>query len=106
MIFQLFTHQHLFAEGHTSEIDADMRDGRPIWRGHRAFRQAPSVRRPRVVEEATEEEEEEEEEEVPQLNIWSALILLVVVTVLVACSSPPIPPEDPPIVQYSQVSLP
>ncbi|GAA5834669.1 hypothetical protein JCM3766R1_003635 [Sporobolomyces carnicolor] len=84
LIFQLFTHQHLFAEGHTSEIDADMRDGRPIWRGHRAFRQAPSVRRPRVVEEATEEEEEEEEEEVPQLNIWSALILLVVVTVLVA----------------------
>ncbi|GAA6023168.1 hypothetical protein JCM11491_003285 [Sporobolomyces phaffii] len=83
LIFQLFTHQHLFAEGHTSEIDADIVDGRPIWRGHRAFRQAPSVRRPRVVEEAAEDEEEEEEE-LPQLNLWSALVLLVAVTVLVA----------------------
>jgi len=64
-----------------------MRDGRQIWRGHRAFRQAPSVRRPQVVTEAAEEGEEEEEEEVPQLNLWSALILLVVVTVLVACES-------------------
>ncbi|GAA5967451.1 hypothetical protein JCM3765_001879 [Sporobolomyces pararoseus] len=84
LIFQLFTHQHLYAEGHSSEADASMQDGRQIWRGHRAFRQAPSVRRPRVIEEAAEDPEEEEEEEVPQLNIWSALILLVVVTVLVA----------------------
>lgn len=84
LIFQLFTHQHLFAEGHTSEIDADMRDGRQIWRGHRAFRQAPSARRPRAVEEAADDDVEGEEEEEPQLNIWSALVLLVVVTVLVA----------------------
>lgn len=61
-----------------------MRDGRQIWRGHRAFREAPSVRRPRAVEEATEEDEEAEEEEMPSLNVWSALILLVAVTVLVA----------------------
>ncbi|GAA5933333.1 uncharacterized protein JCM15063_001286 [Sporobolomyces koalae] len=83
LFFQLFTHQHLFAEGNTSEMDADMRDGRQIWRGHRAFRQAPSARRPRVIEEA-DENAEEAEEEVPQLNVWSALILLVGVTVLVA----------------------
>ncbi|GAA6059745.1 hypothetical protein JCM10212_001953 [Sporobolomyces blumeae] len=82
LIFQLFTHQHLYAEGHSSEADANVRDGRQVWRGHRAFRQAKSVRRPRVVEEAVEEEEEEEE--LPQINVWSALILLVVVTVLTA----------------------
>lgn len=66
-----------------------MQDGRQIWRGHRAFRQAPSARRPRVIEEAVEDGEEEEEE-VPQLNLWSALILLVVVTVLVACEPYPL----------------
>ena len=86
VIFQLFSHKHLYAEGNVTEAHEDVRDGRPIWRGHRVFRPAPSVRRPRVAEEATEEAEEEEEGEVPTINLWSALILLVIVTVLVACA--------------------
>ncbi|GAA6044351.1 hypothetical protein JCM8097_002782 [Rhodosporidiobolus ruineniae] len=89
LIFQLFSHTHLYAEGATSEEEAAaQRDGREIWgmRGHRAFRAARSVRRPRQVEEGETDDEDEETEEAT-MNIWVALGLLIVVTVLVALTA-------------------
>ncbi|KAI5481582.1 pentatricopeptide repeat protein [Pseudohyphozyma bogoriensis] len=85
LIFQLFTHQHLYVDvgRDQPEINAD---GRQLWGDHRALRAAKSVRKPRVLQEETGEEEEEEEE-IPQLSLWAALILLVIVTVLVAVTA-------------------
>ncbi|GAA5839985.1 hypothetical protein JCM11251_006581 [Rhodosporidiobolus azoricus] len=88
LIFQLFTHQHLYAEGATDPNDATLREGRQVWglRERRAFKQAKSVRRQqRRMEEGLDDEEEEEEE--PTLNKWVAMALLVVVTVLVALTA-------------------
>lgn len=77
LIFQLFTHQHLYAEG--SQADTEVaREGRSVFGRHRALVQARSVRKPRMLE---EEEGEEEEEEIPLLNLYSSLLLLAVVTV-------------------------
>ncbi|KAL8293474.1 hypothetical protein RQP46_000175 [Phenoliferia psychrophenolica] len=82
LIFQLFTHQHLYVEGHTDEAD----HSRPIWGmgERRALRQARSTRRPKLATVEDGEEEEEDEEEIPQLSLYAALVLLIVVTVLVA----------------------
>ncbi|GAA5888523.1 hypothetical protein JCM6882_008983 [Rhodosporidiobolus microsporus] len=89
LLFQLFTHQHLYAEGATDPNDAVLREGRAVWglRERRAFKPARSVRRTRRMEEGLAEDEEEEEEEEPTLNKWVALGLLVVVTVLVALTA-------------------
>ncbi|GAA5873193.1 hypothetical protein JCM8547_006811 [Rhodosporidiobolus lusitaniae] len=89
LAFQLFSHQHIFSDAPVDENDADLREGRRIWGmgDRRAFRQAPSVRRPRPVEAALEEGEEEEEAEEPTLNKWAACVLLVIVTVLVALTA-------------------
>ncbi|GAA5927332.1 hypothetical protein JCM1841_002210 [Sporobolomyces salmonicolor] len=84
LIFQLFTHQHLYADARTAEEEAHIREGRQVWKSHRAFKQAKSVRGARQVEEAVDEEEEEE---LPTLNKWAALVLLAVVTVLVALTA-------------------
>ncbi|CEQ41166.1 SPOSA6832_02856, partial [Sporobolomyces salmonicolor] len=81
LIFQLFTHQHLYADARTAEEEAHIREGRQVWKSHRAFKQAKSVRGARQVEEAVDEEEEEE---LPTLNKWAALVLLAVVTVMTA----------------------
>ncbi|GAA6011543.1 hypothetical protein JCM10207_002653 [Rhodosporidiobolus poonsookiae] len=87
LLFQLFTHQHLYAEGNADPNDEALREGRPVWgtKNHRAFRQAKSVRKQGRLE--TGQEEDEEEEEVAQLNKYVALGLLVVVTVLVALTA-------------------
>ncbi|GAA5856154.1 hypothetical protein JCM9279_004929 [Rhodotorula babjevae] len=89
LFFQLFTHQHLYAEGHVDHNDPKLRDGRQVWgmKEHRAFKQAKSVQRQRRLEEGLAEDEEEEEVEEPTLNKWAALVLLVVVTVLVAVTA-------------------
>lgn len=81
VFFQLFTHQHLYAEGPVDPDDPVVREGRPVWglKNRRAFKEAKSARRPRQLEEAGDGEEEEEE--TPSLNKWVALALLVVVTV-------------------------
>ncbi|GAA5891134.1 hypothetical protein JCM5296_004903 [Sporobolomyces johnsonii] len=84
LIFQLFTHQHLYADARTAEEEAQILEGRQVWRSHRAFKQAKSVRGARQMEDAVDEEEEEE---LPTLNKWAALVLLVVVTVLVALTA-------------------
>ncbi|KAM0748657.1 Calcium/proton exchanger [Meredithblackwellia eburnea MCA 4105] len=83
LIFQLFTHQHLYAEG---AIDDSADTSRPIWGmgEHRALRNARSARRPKIATVEDGSEEEEDEEEIPQLTLWAALALLVGVTVLVA----------------------
>lgn len=84
LVFQLFTHQHLYVDTPHHEGDADRSsDGRSVFgmKNHRALRQARSARR-RYVEEA--QDKEEEEEEIPTLSLWAALVLLVGVTVLVA----------------------
>ncbi|KAK4702012.1 Ca2+:H+ antiporter, partial [Phenoliferia sp. Uapishka_3] len=85
LIFQLFTHQHLYMEGPTTDEDRS----KPIWglpnhTSHRAFRQARSARQPKLATVEDGEEEEEDPEEIPQLSLYAALALLVLVTVLVA----------------------
>ncbi|BGP56441.1 hypothetical protein JCM8202_001819 [Rhodotorula sphaerocarpa] len=87
LFFQLFTHQHLFADGGADPNDPNIRDGRaiPLMKRHRAFMPAKSVPKDRREEEGFDDEEEEEE--LPQLNKYVALGLLVVVTVLVAVTA-------------------
>ncbi|BGP17737.1 hypothetical protein JCM10213v2_005778 [Rhodosporidiobolus nylandii] len=88
LAFQLFTHQHLYAEGNPDPNNETLREGRPVWglKEHRAFKPAKSVRLQRRLEEGIDEEDEEEAEE-PTLNKWVALGMLVVVTVLVALTA-------------------
>ena len=85
IIFTLFTHEHLYAEGPVDENSIDP-EGRVLFRDHRFLKAAKSVRRPRQLESAEDDEEEEEKEEC-QLNLWSAIILLLVVTVLVGVTA-------------------
>jgi len=85
IIFTLFTHEHLYAEGNLEDNAVDP-EGRVLFRDHRIMRVAKSVGRPRRLETAEEGEEEEEKEEC-QLNVWSAIILLVLVTVLVGVTA-------------------
>ncbi|GAA5820063.1 hypothetical protein JCM3770_002123 [Rhodotorula araucariae] len=89
LFFQLFTHQHLYSEGHVDHNDPILREGRQVWglKDHRAFKQAKSVQRQRRLEEGLAEDDEEEEAEHPTLHKWMALALLVVVTVLVAVTA-------------------
>lgn len=86
LVFQLFTHQHLYAEGRTEEADA-IGEGRLVYGlgDRRVMRPAKSVRKPRALEEDLDDEEEEEE--IPTLSLWAALILLTIVTVSQACLS-------------------
>lgn len=85
LIFQLFTHQHLYADGSGADTEA-AREGRSVWglKNHRALRQAKSARKARRDLSVEEEEEEEGEEEVPVLNLYSALLLLGISTVFIA----------------------
>ncbi|GAA5968250.1 hypothetical protein JCM11641_003783 [Rhodosporidiobolus odoratus] len=86
LFFQLFTHQHFYAEGEQDPNDASIREGRQVWKEHRAFKQAKSVRRRRVqLEDGLDDDDDEAEE--PTLNKWAALVLLIVVTVLVALTA-------------------
>lgn len=91
LVFQLWTHPHLYSETPSS---AETPDGHPTFGGHRIMRQARSVRTrtPHISvtpDEAGEEvePEEEEEEEVPTLNFVSAVLLLTLSTVLVGVTS-------------------
>ncbi|ORY76541.1 Sodium/calcium exchanger protein-domain-containing protein [Leucosporidium creatinivorum] len=86
LVFQLFTHQHLYAEGRSEETDVT-REGRLVYGlgDRRVMRPAKSVRKPRALEE--DFDDEEEEEEIPTLSLWAALVLLTVVTVLVAITA-------------------
>lgn len=88
LIFQLFTHQHLYLEGEPEDTEI-MREGRNLkikgLRDRRVMRPAKSVRKPRALEEDLDEEEEEEE--IPVLSLWAALVLLLVVTLLVAVTA-------------------
>lgn len=79
VIFQLFTHQHLYVEGPTVDEDRS----RQVWGmgERRALRQARSARQPKLATVEDGEEEEEEEEEIPQLSLYAALVLLIAVTV-------------------------
>lgn len=85
LVFQLFTHQHLYAEGRTEESEA-IGEGRLVYGlgDRRVMRPAKSVRKPRALEEDLDDEEEEEE--IPTLSLWAALILLTIVTVRCASS--------------------
>ncbi|EGG08244.1 uncharacterized protein MELLADRAFT_85068 [Melampsora larici-populina 98AG31] len=90
LVFQLWTHPHLYSETPSS---SETPDGHPTFGGHRIMRQARSVRTrtPHVSvtpDEAGEgHEEEEEEEEVPTLNFVSAVLILALSTVLVGVTS-------------------
>ena len=79
VIFQLFTHQHLYLEGATEDTD----HSRPIWGmgDRRALRNARSTRQPRLATVEDGQDEEEDEEEIPQLSLYAALVLLIAVTV-------------------------
>lgn len=78
VIFQLFTHQHLYSE---ATDDTAAKEGMAVWGmgDRRALKQARSVRRRGTV--ADLEEDEDEEEEIPKLNLYSGLLLLGGVTV-------------------------
>lgn len=80
LVFQLFTHQHLYAEGRIEEADA-VGEGRLVYGlgERRVMRPAKSVRKPRALEEDLEDDEEEDE--IPTLSLWAALVLLTIVTV-------------------------
>lgn len=102
LVFQLWTHAHLYSE--TSASSSEPLDGHATFRGHRILRQAksvrsqnPQIRRAPAFDEAvvdgrdaTEthaEDEDEEDEEVPTLNLVSAIVLLAASTALVGVTS-------------------
>lgn len=91
MLFQLWSHPHLFAEesGEHAVKHQERRLGK-----HRMFRQTKQEKR--AVKAAADadaaaveagEEEVEEEEETPSINLWSCIILLLVVAALVGVTA-------------------
>ena len=115
MIFQLWSHAHLFHDGTT---DAPLNRPRKVGK-HMMFKEAKSVKRanaaagyggngatagagappypgagPDELENGDPEadtveisEEDEEEEETPSINLWSCIILLLVVAALVGVTA-------------------
>ncbi|KAG0143821.1 hypothetical protein CROQUDRAFT_162805 [Cronartium quercuum f. sp. fusiforme G11] len=91
LLFQLWTHAHLYQETPNNSSSSGEQDGRPTFGGHRIMRIAKSVKtqNPTRITSATEdgEDQEEEEEETPTLNLFSSIGLLVLSTVLVGVTS-------------------
>ncbi|CAH7688872.1 Sodium/calcium exchanger protein-domain-containing protein [Phakopsora pachyrhizi] len=94
LIFQLWTHAHLYNE--TPSSPEESTQTQLTWAGHKILRPSKSVRArqpplsyPDQREQGSVEHlgEEEEEEEVPSLNTVSALVLLALSTALVGVTS-------------------
>lgn len=103
MIFQLWSHAHLFAD---SPADAPANVPRKVGK-HMMFKEAKSVKRANAAagyggngagannlengdpEASTVDitEEDEDEEETPSINLWSCIILLLVVAALVGVTA-------------------
>jgi len=89
MMFQLWSHSHLFVDGSADQAPMQTRKlGK-----HTMFKEAKSVRKAQAAAGGggnsleNGEAEEEEEEEVPSINLWSCIILLLVVGALVGVTA-------------------
>ena len=99
MVFQLWSHSHLFAEGHPGSMPMKMRRiGK-----HTMFKEAKSVRRaqaaagshtgggatggPALENGEANEVNDDDEEEQPSINFWSCIILLLVDAALVGVTA-------------------
>jgi len=93
MIFQLWSHSHLFVDGSADQAPMQTRKiGK-----HTMFKEAKSVRRAQAAagsasgnnleDGANGNPEDEEEEEEPSINLWSCIILLLAVGALVGVTA-------------------